>query len=133
MRTHDVVVLAGDGADDDETETARVDGMAGLDDGGERFENGFCVVERLVCVLAQEVLASGEDGVIRDDGLRVCDTLADDGDGLIGEGLGKRVGCIEEDGVERQDRRFVEVARKYARLDQSGCGFLGQVANECTQ
>lgn len=79
VRANDVVVLAGDSADDDQRETARVDRVARRDDLCESFEDGLGCVEALVARFCQEVLASCEHTVVGDEGLRARDTLDDDG------------------------------------------------------
>ena len=85
MRTHDIVVLACNGADDDKREATRVDRVAGRDDLCESLEDRLGGVEALVARLCQEVLASCENAVVLDEGLRVRDTLHDDGGCDLGE------------------------------------------------
>jgi len=101
VRAHDVVVLAGDCANDDQREAASVDGVTRRDDLCESLEDGLGGVEALVARFCQEVLASCKDAVVRDEGLRVRDTLDDDGRRDLGESArGEGPGRLDEDGVQ---------------------------------
>ena len=85
MRAHYVVVLAGDRADNDQREAARVDRVARGNDLCESFEDGLGCVEALVARFGQQVLTGCEDAVVRDEGLRVRNTLDDNGGCDLGE------------------------------------------------
>ena len=78
MRAHEVGVLPGEGADDDESETACVDRMPWGDDGGEGFEEGFGGVVGGGGGGSDQEFASGEDGVVRDEWMLALDGLGDD-------------------------------------------------------
>ncbi len=68
MWPYHVGVGAGEGADDDQGQTAGVEGVAGWDNGREGAEDGLGGVKGLGRV-TEEVLACGENEVIGDKGL----------------------------------------------------------------
>ena len=71
MRGHEVVVRAAEGADDDEGETAGVDGISGCGCRGEGFDDGFAGVGVWRSLRCQQVFSCGEDAVVGDEGLSI--------------------------------------------------------------
>lgn len=104
MRAQEEGVAAGEGAEDDEGEAARVDGVAGGDGRGEGGDEGFRAFVRVRGAGGrEEVLARGEDGVVGDEGVFAGDARGDHRRGLAGKVIDQARGAFDEDGVEVED------------------------------
>jgi hypothetical protein len=53
MWAYNIIMLAGDSAEDNQTEAPRIDRMAGFNDRGKRFKERLGMFKALVRVLAQ--------------------------------------------------------------------------------
>lgn len=86
MRAQEEGVLAGEGAEDDEGEAARVDGVSGRDGRGDGGDERFRAFVRVRGAGGrEEVLARGEDGVVGDEGGFARDARGDHRRGLAGK------------------------------------------------
>lgn len=133
MRAQEEGVAAGEGAEDDEGEAARVDGVSGRDGRGEGGDERFRAFVRVRGAGGrEEVLARGEDGVVGDEGGFARDACGNHRWGLAGKVIDQTRRTFDEDGVEVEDGGG-GVSRAQGAMFDERIGIAGwEILDQCT-